>query len=1075
MEHLKKVFLTSLLFFAVYMVNGQTTTVTGEVHDSNGVPIPGVEVTVKDTDVGIDTDFDGQYSIQIPEGSPGVLVFSAIGFVKQEIAVGDQDEVSVVLKTDIEGLDEVVVVGYGTQTKRDVSSAVASINPEVLESRPIADVGRGLQGASPGLTITTASGQIGENPLIRLRGAVGSLGTSGGSEPLILVDNVEVTSLQDINPEDIKDISVLKDAASTSIYGSRGAWGVILITTKGGKRNSAPTISYSNNFSWSTPTITPKIAPAAEGAEMAFKALRRTNPSTNEFGIVGMWIDQPAIERMRDWEAQYGDQDLGREMEEGRDFEIRDGKLFFYRPWDPRKLFVKKYAPLQKHDLSISGGSERTNYYLGLGYLKQDGIYKVNMDSYERFNLNLSLNSSITDWMDVHAKILNSNSVHKDPFIFGSATYGPWYYTTRWPATYPYGTLDGYPFRSALAEVEQANLNRDTRALNRINLGTTINPIEDMEINIDYTHDQINEHSKLFGGNVTGYDFWSTGPDLEAVPYQTTSFDKIEYISDWSKRNTGKAYLTYDKQLHEDHQLKVMLGGDLEEYEFWYHSSERRGLINPDMGEISLATGDQYVTGDRDHWATLGFFGRINYIFKDKFLLEFNSRYDGSSRLSPDKKWGFFPSGSLGYILTEEPFMEGLKPTLSFLKIRGSYGEVGNQNTALSNIYRLMGTSETSWLINGDPAVTVDTPGSLPVGLTWETVSTLDFGFDAKFFNDDLGINFDWYRRTVSDMHSAGRTLPSTFGTTSPQRNYGEMYTQGWELEVAYNHSFTNGLNLSVKASLTDFKEKISKFANETKGINTNYEGKVLGEIWGYDTDRYFTADDFDSDGNLKDGIPSQEVFETNGWFFYGPGDVKYKDLDGDGEIGYGSQTVDDHGDMKVIGNSTPRYQYGLTVAMDWKGFDLSVFMQGVGKRNLWPSGPVIVPGYSPSEAWFAHQLDYWTEDNPDAHYPRPTNQGQSNDAMNFLPQTKYLLDMSYFRMKNITFGYSLPHSVLDKLNLSRFRIYVSGENLFEHTNLDVPLDPEIDYTTAGLNDPNTFGREYPYRRSYSFGIQVSL
>ncbi len=1075
MEHLKKVFVVCVLFFAVYMVNGQTKTITGEVHDSDGVPIPGVEVTVKNESIGTNTDFDGKYSIRVPEESSGILVFSSIGFVKQEIAVRNQDEISVILKTDIEGLDEVVVVGYGTQTKRDVSSAVASINPEVLESRPIADVGRGLQGVSPGLTITTASGQIGENPLIRLRGAVGSLGTSGGSQPLILVDNVEVTSLQDINPEDIQDISVLKDAASTSIYGSRGAWGVILITTKNGKRNSAPTISYSNNFSWSTPTNTPKIAPAADGAEMAFRALQRTNPSINQFGIVGMWIDEPGIQKMRDWEAQYGDQDLGREMVEGRDFERRDGKLFFYRSWDPRKQFVEKYSPLQKHDLSISGGSERTNYYLGLGYLHQDGVYKVNMDSYERFNLNLSLNTSVTDWLDVHAKILNTNAVHKDPFIFGSATYGPWYYTTRWPAVYPYGTFEGYPFRSSLAEVEQANLNRSTRALNRINLGTTIRPIEDMEINIDYTHDQVNEHAKLFGGSVTGYDFWSTGPNLEAKPYTSSNYDYIQYNSDWSKRNTGKAYLTYNKQLHENHQLKVTLGGDLEEYEYWFHSSQRRDLLNPDMGELALATGDQFVNGSRNHWATLGFFGRINYIFKDKFLLELNSRYDGSSRLSPDKKWGFFPSGSIGYILTEEPFMEALKPTLSFLKLRGSYGEVGNQNTALSNIYRLMAASETSWLINGKPAVTVGTPGSLPVGLTWETVSTLDLGLDAKFFNDQLGVNFDWYRRTVSDMHSAGKTLPSTFGTSSPQRNYGEMYTQGWELEVSYNHSFTNGLNVSIKGTLTDFKEKISKFANETKGINSYYEGKVLGEIWGYETDRLFTENDFDADGNMKDGIASQDIFETNGWFHYGPGDVKFKDLDGDGEIGYGSRTVDDHGDMKVIGNSTPRYQYGLTVSADWKGFDLSLFMQGVGKRDLWPSGPVIIPGYNPSEAWFAHQLDYWTPDNPDAYYPRPTNQGMSNNAMNFLPQTRYLLDMSYFRMKNITLGYSLPHSVLDKLSLSRFRIYFSGENLFEHTNLNVPLDPEVDYTAAGLNDPNTFGRAYPYRRSYSFGIQVSL
>lgn len=1075
MKQLKFIFLSFLCVLGSKQLFAQTSTITGEVYDINGMPIPGVEVTVKNSDIGTETDFDGKYSIDVPEDGSRTLVFSSIGFMSQEIAIKDKTSIGVTLRTDIEGLDEVVVVGYGTQSKRNVTGSIASIDPEILDSRPIADVGRGLQGASPGLTITTPSGQIGENPTIKLRGMTGTLGTGGGAQPLILVDNVEVTSLQDINPEDIKDISILKDAASTSIYGARGAWGVILITTKEGRRNSAPTISYSNNFSWSTPTETPKIAPAAEGAEMAFKALQRTNPSTNSFGIVGMWIDEPGIDKMKDWEEQYGGQNLGLEMEKGRDFEIRDGKLFFYRPWDPRKLLVEKYAPLQKHDFSISGGSENTNYYLGLGYLHQDGVYKVNMDSYERFNVNLSVNTTVTDWVDVHAKVMHSSSVKKDPFKFGGATYGPWYYTTRWPAIYPYGTYEGHQFRSHVAEVEQANLNRDTRDLTRINLGATLRPMEDMEIHFDYTNDKIDEHAKQFGGSVTGYDFWSTGPDLNALPYTSSDYDRVQYNSDWSRRNTGKAYMVYDKRLADDHKFKLTLGGDLEEYEYWFHSSQRRDLLNENMGELALATGEQYVSGDRNHWSTLGFFGRLNYSYKDKLLLEINSRYDGSSRLSSDKKWAFFPSASLGYILSEEEFMESLKPTLSFFKLRGSYGEVGSQNTALSNIYRLMGSSETSWLVNGTPAMTVATPGALPVGLTWETISTLDIGLDAQFFDDKFGLTFDWYKRTVSDMHSSGKTLPSTFGTTAPQRNYGEMYTQGWELTLDYNESFSNGLNLAVKASITDFKEKVSKFANDTKGINTNYEGKVLGDIWGYETDRFFTEDDFDSDGNLKDGIASQEIFETNGWFHYGPGDIKFKDLDGDGEINYGSQTADDHGDMKVIGNSTPRFQYGLTINMDWKGFDLSMFMQGVGKRDLWPSGPVVVPGYNPSEAWFAHQLDYWTPENPNAYYPRPTNQGQSNNAMNFLPQTKYLLDMSYFRMKNITLGYSLPNNVIEKLQLNKFRIYVSGENLFEHSNLKIPIDPETDYTVAGSGDPNTFGRIYPFRRSYSFGIQVSL
>lgn len=386
-----------------------------------------------------------------------------------------------------------------------------------------------------------------------------------------------------------------------------------------------------------------------------------------------------------------------------------------------------------------------------------------------------------------------------------------------------------------------------------------------------------------------------------------------------------------------------------------------------------------------------------------------------------------------------------------------------------------MSSYNSSWLIDSENQLAVGTPGALPANLTWETVTTLDIGFNARFFKDKLGASFSWYERTISDMHSAGLTLPNSFGTGAPIRNFGEIQTKGWELELDFNHTFDNGLNINAKANLSDFKEKVTKFANTTQGINSNYKGKELGEIWGYETDRFFTEQDFEADGSPVNGIASQEIFETNGWFQYGPGDIKYKDLNGDGEINYGSRTVDDSGDMKRIGNSTPRYQYGFQLGVNWKGFDLSLFMQGVGKRDFWADGPVFIPGYRYGEAWYEHQLDYWTPENTNAYYPRPNDQQQSNDAMNFLPQSKYLLDLSYLRMKNITFGYTIPSSITEKFQVERFRIYASGENLFEFTGSQVPVDPEVDYTAAGLNDTSTFGRVYPFRRSFSLGVQITL
>ncbi|RNL87072.1 TonB-dependent receptor [Sinomicrobium pectinilyticum] len=1074
MKHFKRIFLFLFCLFSASL-HAQNRTISGDVKDEEGTPLPGASIVVKGTSTGTESDFDGLFTLDIPQKENTVLVISSLGFITQEVEVGNKTTFSISLRTDVESLDEVVVVGYGTQKKKNLTGSVATIDSKVLESRPITDVGRGLQGVSPGLTITSSSGQIGQEPKITLRGSTGTLGTPGGAQPLILVDNVEIPSLQTINPEDIEDISVLKDAASTSIYGARGAWGVILITTKKGRRNSAPTISYSNNFSWATPTNTPKVAPAAEGAEMAFAAVQRRIPSLDAFGVVGMYIDQVAIDKMREWDELYSGQDLGMEMVEGRDYEIRDGRLFFYRSWDPRKLFVDKWALQQKHDVSISGGGERTNYYLGLGYLNQGGVYKTNPDKYERYNVNLSLNTTITDWADVRAKILHTNSKTTEPFKFGSATYDAWYYTTRWPAFYPYGTVDGKPFRNHISEVEQANMNENNYSLSRLNLGATLTPIDNLSLNFDFTHDRVEEHEHQVGGTLYAYNFWAQGADFSYVPYSSPSYDRVQYDSDWSRRNTAKAFGTYDIDL-DDHQFKITVGGDMEEYEFWSHYSQRRNLLNPEQGELELATGDQFVGGDRDKWSTLGFFGRVNYSYKNKFLVEINSRYDGSSRLSSDEKWAFFPSASLGYVLSEEDFMQPVKNTLSFFKLRGSYGSIGNQNTYLRNIYRVMASTNSGWLIDSNNQATVGTPGALPSSLTWETITTLDFGLDARFFNNKLGLVFDWYRRTVSDMHSPGVTLPATFGTASPVRNYGELQTDGWEIALDFRHRFKNDLNINATVALTDYKEKVTKYANTIQGINSNYEGKYLGEIWGYETDGFFTEADFNADGSYADGVADQSLLEGNyNWFKYGPGDIKFKDLNGDGVIDYGSETVGDSGDMKVIGNSTPRYQYSIQLGADWKGFDLNIFMQGVGKRDFWANGPVFIPGFRYGEGWYDHQLDYWTPENPDAYYPRPNDQQQSNKAMNFYPQTRYLLDMSYLRMKNITFGYTLPESVTSKLKISRCRLYFSGENLFEFTPVQIPVDPEVDYTTDGLNDTSTFGRVYPYRRSFSFGLQVSL
>ena len=1080
--------LTLVLLHICQSTFAQQRTVTGEVRNNTTKnPVSGVSIVVEGTTNATTTNSNGQFSIMVPSRN-STLTITSVGYEKQTLPItAGVSDVKIFLETTFQSLDQVVVVGYGKQRKGNLTGAVSTVNvDEVLASRPISDVARGLQGAVPGLTITTPTGEIGTNPSIRLRGITGSLNSSGGAVPLILVDNVEFSDLRLLNPNDIESITVLKDAASTSIYGARAAWGVVLITTKTGRIGTEKSsITYSNNFSFSKPTVTPQIADAAAGAEMAFKALQRTNPNTSQFGVIGMYFDEIGIQKIKDWEATYGGQDLGPEMVLGRDFEIRDNKLFFYRQWEVDDMFLRKTTPMQNHNLTISGSGAKTAYNLNVGYLNQGGILVQNPDKFERFNANLGVTSNVTSWLTARAKVILTKALKTRPFYFSSETYDPWYYLYRWPKIYPYGTYEGNPFRSAVTEVQQAKMNNYKDDLTRLSLGGTLKIIKGLTVDADYSYTGRNGHDHLTGGSVSAIDFWAGGGSLVYKKYTSAAYDRGIYESSWNDRNTVKVVANYNKSIGEAHDFKLMAGTDVELYQYWTQYSEKRGLLDPNFGEPRLATGDQFANNTRGHWSTQGYFGRLNYSFQNKLLLEVNGRFDGSSSFPKNARWAFFPSVSAGYVLTQENYMDFTKPVLSFLKLRGSYGSLGNQAVGGSWYLSTISSTSSGWFIGGNNMLTGGTPGLVSPSLTWETVTTLDFGVDSRFFENKLGVSFDWYKRTTSDMLTPGVTVPSSLGTGAPRMNFGEMATTGWELAVDFNHKFSNGLGIGVTGSLSDFTEKIVDYANTTKGLTSYYSGRTLGDIWGYETDRFFTKNDFELDPNgemilvggkpvRKAGVATQRQWEAS-WFFYGPGDIKYKDLDGNDTINFGSNTLDDHGDLKMIGNSTPRYQYGFRLNADYKGFDLSVYIQGVGRRNMYPNTPIVVAGYRPGEAWYQHQLDYWTEDNPNAFYPRPTDQAQSNATRNFLPQTKYLLNLAYTRLKNVTLGYTLPAKLMTRLHLQNARIYVSGENIWETTKLNVPLDPEIDYTTPGLNDPNTFGRAYPYQRNYSFGLQVTF
>lgn len=1100
----KRISLLLCLFFIGIGVTLAQTRVTGSVHDEKGEPVIGASIQIKGTGQGTVTDMDGNFTLNVPS-NVNTLVFSYVGMITQEIAVSPN--MAVILKTDSELLEEVVVVGYGTQRKESLTGAVSTVDVgKTLEDRPITDVGRALQGSTPGLTVTTTSGALGGSPRIRIRGNVSTIG-GGAGNPLILVDNVEVPDLSYVNSDDIASISVLKDASTTAIYGARAAFGAVLITTKRGSKDSKPTISYSSNFSWSTPTKVPEHTRADLNLQYSLDQINALDPSkpTFETGQVGYFYNSDVIAKVKNWIDTYGDgAGLGREMVEGRDFDYRaSGGVYYYRPWNIYDIYYKDWTPQQNHNISVNGGNETTQYNVSAAFLNQKGVLKLFDDFYQRFNITGYLSTDVKDWISIRARYMYAKTGEEYPFTYASATYPPIYYLYRWHQVYPYGTFNGNEFRGAVNDLKAARPIEDESYFSRYTLGTTLSIAEGLTFDFDYTYGQTFNTVHTVGGYISGINQWSVnkaaGSDFNALNgiYTTATYDYASYTSSKNIRNTYNGYLTYNKNFAEKHDVKLTAGTNIEDAEYIWISARRNGVYDFDKGEVNLAGGDQLASSNHSWWSVAGFFGRFNYAFMDKYLIEVNGRYDGSSRFGSGRRWGFFPSLSAAWRISEETFMQPLQPTLSSLKFRGSWGSIGNQDVPLNSFISTMTAFTPSalgnyWLTSKNFAPYISAgPTLADPSLTWETVTTLDLGLDAGFFNEKLTFTFDWYKRKTLDMLSPGETVPSTVGIAAPRRNFGELTTTGVELSATFNHKFENGLFLTMTGQFSDFESVITKYASaeDPSNSSTYWEGKTLGEIWGYKTDGLLQKEDFVWEGDAikqtvlengqskntpVEGVANQYILES-GLFKFGPGDVKFKDINGDGVIDYGTNTVGDPGDRTVIGNTTPRFQYGFRVGANWKGIDADVFFQGVGKRSLWGAGNMVLPGYYGAEANFAHTLDYWTPENTGAYYPRPMEYSQIA-KWNYVVNDRYLLNAAYLRIKSLIVGYSIPKSLIDRIDVEKVRFYFNGENLFEFDKLrGVPLDPEMDWTSQTENDSRSFGRSYPYRRTISFGLQVQF
>jgi TonB-linked SusC/RagA family outer membrane protein len=1070
----KAYFLALFVLCSSFMGAAFGQSISGEVYDKSHNPLPGANVLTGKSKKGAVTDLNGKFTLTL-DGDEFFEV-SHTGFKTQRIIVTSGTTTYQVELEATSSLDQVVVVAYGNQKKANLTGAVATVDVnKTFGGKPLNDPTRALQGIVPGLTIQYGSGGLTAGASVALRG-VGSI--NGNGRPLILVDNVQTDDLSIINPQDIESISVLKDAASASIYGARAAFGVIMIKTKSGRKNQKASISYTNNFSWNKPTILPDFADPVDELQGLNEAAIRNQQQPETFGMNLVTLRNGII----NWKEKYAGKN-GTEMVKGEDWDIgSDGRTYFYKVWDPKKEMLEKYTHSTLHNLNISGGSEKIAYYLSAGYSKDGGILKMNPESVKKYNVTASVNASVTDWLDVSVKSLYRNYEYDYPFSYQDY----WYYFWRWGAYFPYGTYQGKYFRTNSAYLAAASKGKATSNYSRLDLGATIKLTKKLNIRTDYTIGRDNQLRNEAGGPIAAWDYWTPG-SLTLTDVSTASQNVLNYTSGRIRVNTLNSFATYTDKFG-NHNLKVIAGFNAEDNENINFIASKKGLLDPGQAEFNTTYGDQTAgsstSGVPLGWsnqghgkkAFAGYFGRINYDYKEKYLLELNGRYDGSSLFPPQDRWAFFPSVSVGYRISQEDFMDFSRAWISDLKIRGSYGELGNQDVSASgqSVYqRIMPGTQASWLSSsGTYAQSVQQPISVPNSLKWERVNTLDLGLDTRILDNHIGITVDWFERNTKGMIQA-TTVPATFGAAGPKINAGNFRTRGYEINIDANYSIGKDIAIYGTIGFSDYKTVFTKWDNPAMSIinSTNYKGKTYGEIWGFETDRYFVS----ADDVAKS--PTQQKLITNAKFVPGPGDIKYKDLNGNDTISAGDMTLTNHGDLKVIGNTQPRYIYNARIGGSWKNFDVDIFIQGIGKRSWWGVGNTVLPMYERLDILYANQLDYWTPDNPNARYPAlfPGNTGGiaglSAGSNNFFPQTRYLMNLAYCRLKNVSIGYTMPAGLLAKYKVQKVRFYVSGQNLAEISNVGAPIDPEM---TDNAQAAAYAGRVYPFNRQYSFGIQIT-
>ena len=1038
-------------------VQQQTVSVKGWVKDTAGEAVIGASVKEKGKNNGVITDINGYFVLNI---SPqAILQISYIGYASQEINVNGKRELTITLQEDNNLLDEVVVVGFGTQKKVNLTGSVSVLEEKALEARPVNNALQALQGQMPGLNISVGDkgGLSNHGMSINVRG-IGTIGEGSTASPLVLIDGMD-GDINMLNPQDIASISVLKDAASSSIYGSRAPFGVIMITTKKAKEGKV-SISYNNSFRWSKPLSVPEMA-------SSYDFVSYYNDVTGNAGK-GPVFDQEMVDLVRDYYE--GKISTVCSFTKGDKWNI-DRTNANVDWW---KEYYKEQSFSQEHNVNMTGGTEKANYYISLNYLEQDGFLRYGEDDNSRLSLSAKISSKINKYikLDFTSRFVRRTDKLPTHFSDGGVMSA---LTWRTRPIRPIYDDNGYLF----SDVNYISAFRDggTQTWKK-NILTeqakiTVTPLKGWEI--------VGETNFRYGYN-----------DDKTIKKQTYSHDKNgkEYISTLGWKNSEvneyhkkssfvnlNLYTSYDRTFANDHHVKILLGTQNERYRYDEFSAGRKDMIVEDLPVLDLTTGsDPTIAGKAANWSTMGFFGRINYDYQGKYLIEGNLRYDGSSRFRKEDRWIWLPSVSVGWNIAKENFFRPLAPYIQTLKPRLSYGELGNQNT--SNWYPTYLTipvksANGSWLVDGKKPNTASAPSKLiSENMTWEKIRVWNAGLDVAALDGRLTAGFDYYVRFTDDMIGPAPTLPVTLGIDPPTINNTNLKTFGFDLELSWRDRIKD-FSYGVRFVLSDSRTKILKYPNEVQDITKSYiAGQYTGNIWGYTTIGIAKSQE-EMDNHLATLPNGGQTALGSGW---GEGDIMFKDINQDGKISEGANRLGDSGDRTIIGNSASRYRYGLTLDAAYKGFDLQIFFQGVGKRDFMRNGYTFFGegnGNFGSVVWKQH-LDYYRPEgttnplgpNTDAYYARPYN--WQNGKRNQVAQTRWLQNAAYLRLKNLQVGYTFPEKWIKKAKVQKLRVYFSGENLLTFTKLTDLFDPET--LDSGFN-----GNAYPLGKVISAGLSVTF